>query len=149
MMPEDARDLTYPGGQVRLYLDAPLKPGAEVSADEGQTHYLLHVMRAKEGDRVRLFNGRDGEFLAVVAKAAKRAVKLVCEKQIRAQSAEPDVWLLFAPIKRAPIDSLVERRRSWASQGFSPSSRGARSPRASISIACARTPSKPPNNRIV
>ncbi len=109
MMPEDARDLTYPGGQVRLYLDAPLKPGAEVSADEGQTHYLLHVMRAKAGDRVRLFNGRDGEFLAVVAKSAKRAVTLACEKQIHAQSVEPDVWLLFAPIKRAPIDSLVEK----------------------------------------
>ena len=52
-------ELTYPGGRLRLYVEAPLGAGARVTPDEKQSHYLLHVMRAKVGDRVNLFNGRD------------------------------------------------------------------------------------------
>src|SRR6187551_120672 len=63
---DKAREFTEPGGKVRLYVDAPLAEGAQVTASEGQAHYLLHVMRAKAGDRVSLFNGRDGEWLAQI-----------------------------------------------------------------------------------
>ena len=69
-----ASDLKEAGGRTRLFVTAALEPGATVALDEGQTHYLLHVLRAKPGDRVLLFNGRDGEWQAQIAAAAKRGV---------------------------------------------------------------------------
>ncbi len=53
-------DLTYPGGKLRLFVDAALAEGARVEPSPPQTHYLLDVMRARLGDQVALFNGRDG-----------------------------------------------------------------------------------------
>ena len=69
-----AEELTEAGGRTRLYVTANLAPGASVPASEGQAHYLLHVMRAKAGQRLRLFNGRDGEWLAEIAQAGKRTI---------------------------------------------------------------------------
>jgi 16S rRNA (uracil1498-N3)-methyltransferase len=56
--------LSEPGGKVRLFIEAALGAGCRVETDAQQAHYLLHVMRAKPGDRVQLFNGRDGEWTA-------------------------------------------------------------------------------------
>jgi 16S rRNA (uracil1498-N3)-methyltransferase len=102
-------ELKEPGGKVRLYVEATLGEGARVVPSDGQTHYLLHVMRAKEGDRVSLFNGRDGEWLAAVAEVKKKSCTLVCEKRTRAQDTAPDVWLCFAPIKKTPADYVVQK----------------------------------------
>ncbi len=102
-------DLTTPGGKLRLHVEAALHDGARVMPDEGQTHYLLHVMRAKAGDRVALFNGRDGEWLARVAEVSKRACVLACETRIAAQTAVPDLWLCFSPIKKTPADYVVQK----------------------------------------
>jgi 16S rRNA (uracil1498-N3)-methyltransferase len=104
-----AEDLKEAGGKVRLYIDAPLAAGGDVAPDAGQIHYLLHVMRAKAGDRVALFNGADGEWLAEIAQAGKRALTLRCVKQIAPQAKVPDVWLAFAPIKKTPSDYLVQK----------------------------------------
>lgn len=104
-----ADELKEAGGKVRLYVTAELAAGAEVPLAEGQAHYLLHVMRAGQGDRVALFNGRDGEWLAEIARAAKRGVTLSCLKQTDAQRAVPDVWLVFAPVKKTPSDYLVQK----------------------------------------
>jgi len=104
-----AEELKEAGGKVRLYVTAPLAAGAAVAPDEGQTHYLLHVMRAKAGDRVALFNGRDGQWLAEIAQAAKRAVILRCLTQSAPQAEVPDLWLAFAPIKKTPSDYLVQK----------------------------------------
>jgi len=101
--------LEEPGGTVRLYVEAPLAGGARVEANEGQAHYLLHVMRAKVGDRVSLFNGRDGQWLARLDQVSKRGCALVCEKPTRAQTESPDLWLCFAPIKRTPADYVVQK----------------------------------------
>jgi 16S rRNA (uracil1498-N3)-methyltransferase len=109
-MTKDAQsDLTYPGGKVRLYVDAGLGDGARVVPDEAQAHYLLHVMRAKAGDTVRLFNGRDGEWLAQVADVSKRSCALVCRQGLAPQSHVPDIWLVFAPIKKTPADYVVQK----------------------------------------
>ena len=62
-----ASDLKEAGGLTRLFVAATLEPGATVTLDDGQSHYLLHVLRAKTGDRVLLFNGRDGEWQAEIA----------------------------------------------------------------------------------
>ncbi len=101
--------LAGPGGEVRLHVDQELGPGLAVPLNESQAHYLVHVMRARPGGRVRLFNGRDGEWLAEIASVAKRGVTLKCLMQIRPQSAEPDVWLCFAPVKKTPSDYLVQK----------------------------------------
>lgn len=93
--------------RTRLFVEAPLEPGAAVAASEGQAHYLSHVMRAKAGDPVALFNGRDGEWSAAVAYPAKRRVQLDVGERLREQGADPDVWLAFAPVKR--IEFLVEK----------------------------------------
>ncbi len=73
-------DLTEPGGKVRLYVEAALGQGIHVAPDDGQAHYLLHVMRAKAGDCVSLFNGRDGEWMARIAEISKRSCMLSCER---------------------------------------------------------------------
>jgi 16S rRNA (uracil1498-N3)-methyltransferase len=102
-------ELTYPGGKLRLFVEAALADGARVLPDDAQTHYLLHVMRARAGDRVSLFNGSDGEWLARIAEVSKRSCTLACERQTEAQSEVPDLWLCFAPIKKTPADYVVQK----------------------------------------
>jgi 16S rRNA (uracil1498-N3)-methyltransferase len=101
--------LSEPGGKVRLYVEAPLGKGARIEATEGQTHYLLHVMRARAGDRLTLFNGRDGEWVARLAEVSKRKCTFVCEQQVRPQDIPRDLWLCFAPIKKTPADYLAQK----------------------------------------
>lgn len=102
-------ELTEPGGGVRLYVDAPLGVQAAVALNDAQSHYLLHVMRAKSGDRLRVFNGRDGEWVARIAEAARRRCVLACERQSSPQLEVPDIWLVFAPVKKTPADYLVQK----------------------------------------
>jgi 16S rRNA (uracil1498-N3)-methyltransferase len=102
-------DLTYPGGKLRLFVEASLGDGARVVIDEGQAHYLLHVMRTKLGDRLSLFNGRDGEWLAEVRETAKRTCTVECTVQTAPQTEVPDVWLVFAPVKKTPADYLTQK----------------------------------------
>jgi 16S rRNA (uracil1498-N3)-methyltransferase len=104
-----AEELTEPGGGVRLYVEAALGDHLRVTPGEGQSHYLLHVMRAKVGDRLALFNGHDGEWNARVAEVSKRGCVLECEMQIGPQNEVPDVWLVFAPIKKTPADYLTQK----------------------------------------
>jgi 16S rRNA (uracil1498-N3)-methyltransferase len=94
---------------IRLFVTAPLVPGAAVELGQEQAHYLKHVMRLSEGDAVALFNGSEGEFRARIGSFGKRAAHLIVEEQTRPQLPEPDLWLVFAPIKRARIDYLVEK----------------------------------------
>ncbi len=109
MAVRESSDLAYAGGKVRLYVEAALETGVRVVPGEGQAHYLLHVMRAKQGDRIRLFNGRDGEWSAHIAEVSKRTCALVCQGRIEAQSEVPDIWLAFAPIKKTPADYMVQK----------------------------------------
>jgi 16S rRNA (uracil1498-N3)-methyltransferase len=104
-----ASDLKEAGGLTRLFVTVTLEPGATVTLDEGQTHYLLHVLRAKAGDRVLLFNGRDGEWQAEIAAAGKRGVSLDVRTQTLPQAGGPDLWLVFAPVKKTPSDYLVQK----------------------------------------
>jgi 16S rRNA (uracil1498-N3)-methyltransferase len=104
-----ADDLTEAGGKTRLYVTGDLGANMAMSLDEGQTHYLLHVLRAKAGNRVLLFNGRDGEWLAEIVEAGKRGVTATCLKQTEPQASAPDIWLAFAPVKKTPSDYLVQK----------------------------------------
>ena len=104
-----ASDLKEAGGRTRLFVTASLESGAIVALDLGQTHYLLHVLRAKAGDRVLLFNGRDGEWQAEIGMAGKRAVTLSLLAPTAPQTEAPDLWLVFAPVKKTPSDYLTQK----------------------------------------
>ena len=95
--------------KIRLYVDHPLGEGQTVPLDRDQAHYLFGVMRRGEGDAVLLFNGRDGEWRATVREASKRSGLLRVDEQTHAQQMPPDLWLLFAPIKKARTDFIVEK----------------------------------------
>ncbi|MEO8301057.1 MAG: 16S rRNA (uracil(1498)-N(3))-methyltransferase [Rhizomicrobium sp.] len=93
----------------RLHVTAKLGAGVAVGLDEGQAHYLMHVLRTKAGNLVALFNGRDGEWLAEISQAGKRGVTATCRKQTQPQAGTPDIWLVFAPVKKTPADYLVQK----------------------------------------
>src|SRR5690242_7768112 len=93
----------------RLHVTTDLAPGAAVALDVAPAHYLRNVLRLAPGAMVALFNGRDGEWSAAIDELGKRGASLRCLAQTRPQLPEPDLWLLFAPIKRLRIDYLVEK----------------------------------------
>lgn len=93
----------------RIYLDAPLAQGQEVSLARDQANHLLNVLRLKRGDEVLLFNGRDGEWQARLAGTGKRALTAVAGERRREQPRPPDLHFLFAPLKHARLDYLVQK----------------------------------------
>ena len=94
----------------RIFTDQPLSEGAGVILPENTSHYLKNVMRAGEGDAVRLFNGRDGEFSGKITSAAKKAVAIMIDEHLRRQPAPPQrIHLLFTPLKKERLDFLVEK----------------------------------------
>ena len=93
----------------RLFIDAPLAAGARLALDGAQANYLRNVLRLKGGDGVLVFNGRDGEWRAALAEAGKRGAALVVGDRVRAQEGGPDLHYLFAPLKRARLDYMVEK----------------------------------------
>ena len=95
--------------KTRLYVEADLGPGDVVGIGPGQAHYLGAVLRLGRGDAIALFNGRDGEWRAEIDAIGKGWASLRLVERRRAQAAEPDLWLLFAPIKRARIDFLAQK----------------------------------------
>lgn len=95
--------------KIRLHVAADLGASAEVVLDRDQAHYLFGVMRQGVGAEILIFNGRDGEWLAEVTDAGKRAGRLTCRTQTRAQTEPPDLWLCFAPIKKARTDFIAEK----------------------------------------
>lgn len=95
--------------KIRLCVDHPLGAGQSVPLDKGQAHYLFGVMRQSVGGAVLLFNGHDGEWLAEIAEAGKRGGILSCIRQTRPLMMPPDLWLIFAPIKKARTDFIVEK----------------------------------------
>jgi 16S rRNA (uracil1498-N3)-methyltransferase len=92
----------------RLYVEAPLAEGANVALDSAQTHYLVTVLRLKSGDRVLVFNGRDGEWSAALT-VLKRSAALVVGAKTREQTSPADLHYLFAPLKAARFDYMVQK----------------------------------------
>lgn len=93
----------------RLFVRNPLGQGARVDLDGGQANYLGNVLRLKEDDELLLFDGRSGEWSARIAEAGKKRMALTVEERTREPETVPDVWLAFAPVKRAQTDWLVEK----------------------------------------
>jgi 16S rRNA (uracil1498-N3)-methyltransferase len=94
----------------RLYRPEDLKAGAGIALDEKQSHYLKNVLRKNAGDTVRIFNGRDGEFLARIEHVSKKSLLLSLQEQIRPQPEKTrSVHMVFAPIKKNRMDFLIEK----------------------------------------
>lgn len=95
--------------KIRLYVDQPLAMGQAVALSPEQANYLFNVMRLGRGGLVALFNGRDGEWRAEVAEAGRRGGILLCQLQTAPLRLPPDLWMIFAPIKKARTDFIVEK----------------------------------------
>jgi len=93
----------------RVYVEADLVPGVGISCSKDQAHYLTHVLRLSLGGQVLLFNGRDGEFLARISEKSKKSCVLEPVEKTREQTPATDLIYLFAPIKRARLDYMVQK----------------------------------------
>ena len=93
----------------RLFVDHPFSSGQSVSLSEAQAHYVMNVLRMGLGDLVYLFNGCDGEWRCVIDRITRRRCSVTLEEQVTIQKSEPDLWLIFAPIKRARIDFVAAK----------------------------------------
>ena len=93
----------------RLFLDAPLSAGTAIGLTREQMNYLVNVLRLQAGNPVLVFNGRDGEWRAELADVSKKAATLVAKELVRAQDQSPDVDYLFAPLKHARLDYMVQK----------------------------------------
>ena len=94
---------------IRLYLPSDLADGAEATLDAPQAHYLKTVMRQSPGDALAVFNGRDGEWRATVERLDRKSGTVRIAERLRGQSTEPDLWLLFAPVKGGRTEAVVEK----------------------------------------
>lgn len=93
----------------RLFVREPLTEGARVELDAGQANYLGNVLRLRDGAELLVFDGASGEWLARIAEAGKKRMALLVERQTHEPETIPDIWLAFAPVKRAQTDWLVEK----------------------------------------
>jgi 16S rRNA (uracil1498-N3)-methyltransferase len=93
----------------RIYLDRPLVAGHAVPLDRDHANYLLNVLRLEPGDGVLLFNGRDGEWQAVLAGTGKKTLAAEIRDRAREQPQPADLHFLFAPLKHARLDYTVQK----------------------------------------
>jgi 16S rRNA (uracil1498-N3)-methyltransferase len=103
--PDDGHDFRAQ----RLYVEHDLGAGAFLPLTREQANYLLNVLRLGPGAGIRVFNGRDGEWLANVVPTGRRDAQLEVRRQLREQSGGPDIDYLFAPLKRARLDYMVQK----------------------------------------
>jgi 16S rRNA (uracil1498-N3)-methyltransferase len=104
----------------RLYLDARLGEGAEHELAPAQGHYLRDVLRLRPGDPVHAFNGEDGEYLCFITEAGKKRVILRCEKKRAEVTPPPDIDFLFAPLKHARLDYIVQKATELGARRLMP-----------------------------
>lgn len=93
----------------RLFVDGPLQPGSTIALDRDRTNYLVSVLRLSDGAAVLAFDGRSGEFRCRLATVSRKAAELSVEEQTRPQPPAPDLLYLFAPLKHARLDYMVQK----------------------------------------
>ena len=95
--------------QVRLFVECDLRENEYVELGAEEANYLFSVMRLVRGSQINLFNGRDGEWSAMIKECGKRSAAVTCITKCRSQSYPPDLWLAFAPLRKARTDFVVEK----------------------------------------
>jgi len=101
--------MNAPAARARLFVPDELAAGTSFQPSREQQHYLLNVMRCRDGDSVLVFNGRDGEWQAEVKRGGRRDCELMVRQETRRQASSPDLWLLFAPVKKARLDFIAQK----------------------------------------
>ncbi|MFT5065525.1 MAG: 16S rRNA (uracil1498-N3)-methyltransferase [Yoonia sp.] len=99
----------FMASKVRLFVDHPLGQAQSIPLTRDQAHYLFGVMRLAAGTVVSVINGADGEWDAQVVEAGKKNGVLLCQSQTKPLQMPPDVWLLFAPIRKERTAFIVEK----------------------------------------
>ena len=93
----------------RIFITQDLAAGTDIELPEGQSKYLTRVMRLAEGDNIRVFNGRHGEWRASLHQTGSKRVSIRPTDQTREQVSGPELTLMFAPLKKARTDFVVEK----------------------------------------
>ncbi|WP_395666841.1 16S rRNA (uracil(1498)-N(3))-methyltransferase [Methylocella sp.] len=104
----------------RLYVEAPLCAGARVALAPGQVNYLRNALRLRDGDETLAFNGADGEWRTRLAAEGRRGAALEALERLRAQPAAPSLHYLFAPLKHARLDYMVQKAVEMGAGGLRP-----------------------------
>jgi 16S rRNA (uracil1498-N3)-methyltransferase len=104
----------------RIYVETSLNLGAEFNLTREQGHYVANVLRCVPGDTLALFNGSDGEFLAYITSTAKKSVVVRIEKKSSDVKPPPDIDYLFAPLKHARLDYLVQKATELGARRLRP-----------------------------
>ncbi len=95
--------------RTRVYINENLCALTTFLVDGNQGHYLVNVLRINEGEYVAVFNGRDGEWLGEITKVGKGKAKITIEKKVGIQQEEKDIWYLYAPVKKARVDYMMQK----------------------------------------
>ncbi len=103
------KDQAGPAIRTRLFVEHDLAEGVELCLDSGQSHLLRNVLRLDVGQSVGLFNGRGGEWRGEILELPKAGARVRLAEQRRVQTAGPDVWLCFAPLKKSAIDLVATK----------------------------------------
>ncbi len=104
----------------RLFVAPDLVAGATIALEAEQAHYLRQVMRRSPGDGVRLFNGRDGEWRGRLLELGRREAILALEERLRPQVPVRPLSLLFAPVKRAGTELIVQKATELGASRLQP-----------------------------
>ena len=94
---------------IRLFVDVDLVKGATLSLDKEQAHYLGHVMRQSAGDRLEIFNGRTNSFIAELTDISRKSASAQLVAPCADFKSSPDLWFLFAPVKRTRLDFIAQK----------------------------------------
>ena len=104
----------------RLFLESPLLRHGECELSTEQRHYLVNVLRLVSGDPVKVFNAVDGEWLAHLATVGKRTASLRCERKTADVQPPPDIDYLFAPLKHARLDYVIQKATELGAKRLRP-----------------------------
>lgn len=107
-------------GKIRLYISADLNEEQNCLLNKNQQHYLRNVMRCQPGEHILVFNGRDGEWLAEISKLDKKSALIEVQTQTRLQTFTPNIQVLFAPVKKARLDYMVQKAAEMGAASLTP-----------------------------
>ena len=105
---------------IRLFVDTDLDTGMTVTLDKDQAHYLGHVMRRSAGDHIELFNGRTDSMIAELAELGRKSARLDIKKICSTYQQSPDIWFLFAPVKRTRLDFMAQKATELGARKIQP-----------------------------
>lgn len=93
----------------RLFIPQDFVPEGTCDLSENQIHYLRNVLRLSPNTPLRVFNGKDGEWRATLSEINKKRGSVILDASLKEQTSSPDIWAVFAPIKKTRMDFITEK----------------------------------------